>query len=805
MTISRVVNTRSEDDPGDVALLALLQPVFVETELAAVIIDETLQLICATRAADTLLTKSSTLRGKPVRQFHDQHWARVVLGVIPHMRADELEHLERTTWIRSVAGESTSGSMLIDAISAPCGRQFFLVQLPSPDQLRRSAQAADSEGLFRQMGVDVAETAAFVFDGDLRLRLAIGTALRAQGYDQDALIGQSVRDAFPPAADLMHRIYRDALVGRTWDYEFTNKGSGRQFRLCARPIMGIDGNVIAGMSTSEDITAERARKPAGALAKNMGHFGVCVFHQDAGWVFDEEVCNLWGVDNAHRPLAIVEQLVVSDDQAAVAAAWTEIFTHGGRSTLRYRIHHGETGELRHIESTFQAVVDSAGRLLMALGGQVDITDAITAQEIAQHLRAEVETEGDLLLEQVREAVATTHSGLNDLLQNITNLAASALGEGAILRILTPEGLIEQDMFAHRDEDGRQRLQDALSQSAEHFDPADHLAVYPEVTGLGMTLTSIESPGALSAIRTLFGERTDTPARHFIVTPVRHDEAVLGLLAVYRTDPDEPYESGDEVPVQVLADRVGFAVADNRSRQVQDAENSQKRSVAHRLERLMVEQRDLLEQLASSETKERSMMANAIHDDPLQLIVAAVMRLDNLRQLSTPTTTDDEYDIEFDNAIGLLETSVEQLRKLSIALVTPDFGRGLGAALRDLAEGIFVGTSTTVEMLGMRHVQLGPEVTVAAYRILRESLLNARKHAAAQHVTICLEQDDTSVNACIADDGAGSTTLDAGPGHFGLATMRARAEAEDAYLDITSTPGSGTVVNLTLPIEALAGR
>jgi signal transduction histidine kinase len=51
---------------------------------------------------------------------------------------------------------------------------------------------------------------------------------------------------------------------------------------------------------------------------------------------------------------------------------------------------------------------------------------------------------------------------------------------------------------------------------------------------------------------------------------------------------------------------------------------------------------------------------------------------------------------------------------------------------------------------------------------------------------------------LTDDGVGSASLDAGAGHLGMTTMRARADAEGGQLHIESVPGLGTVVTLTLP-------
>ena len=53
---------------------------------------------------------------------------------------------------------------------------------------------------------------------------------------------------------------------------------------------------------------------------------------------------------------------------------------------------------------------------------------------------------------------------------------------------------------------------------------------------------------------------------------------------------------------------------------------------------------------------------------------------------------------------------------------------------------------------------------------------------------------------LIDDGVGSESLDAGRGHLGIATMRARADAEGGLLRIDSTPGVGTTVTLSLPAK-----
>ena len=214
---------------------------------------------------------------------------------------------------------------------------------------------------------------------------------------------------------------------------------------------------------------------------------------------------------------------------------------------------------------------------------------------------------------------------------------------------------------------------------------------------------------------------------------------------------------------------------------------------HRLIELKDRQRKLLDRLADIETRERSMLAEVIHDEPVQLIVAAILRVDSLgRRLST---TDGQ---ELEQAASMLELAVDKLRNLIvIALTPPDLTEGLGVALGDLAAGIFSGT-TAFELVGESHVNLTDAANGTAYRVFREALINVRQHARSQHVTLQLDERNGMVEMMLIDDGVGSESLDAGRGHLGIATMRARADAEGGILRIDSTPGVGTTVTLSLP-------
>ena len=310
---------------------------------------------------------------------------------------------------------------------------------------------------------------------------------------------------------------------------------------------------------------------------------------------------------------------------------------------------------------------------------------------------------------------------------------------------------------------------------------------------GRILSSLESAGEASEHHRRFREQTGWRIEHSVSAPIRDDGRVLGIFSVFRSDPCPGYESGDDDLVQILADRIGGVVAEDRVRLSAERERDR------RLRELMERQKDLLDDLAGLELRERSLLAESIHDEPIQLIVASIMRIDRLALHLGP---DDRS--ELDRVAGQLESTVEWLRNLiTVALTPPDLSDGLGPALCDLAEGIFLGT-TSFELVGDPEVKLGDGAMTAAYRILREALVNARKHASARHVTLRMSESDGVVDISLCDDGVGAPDIEPTSGHLGVATMVARADAEGGHLEIASAPGAGTTVTLTLPAAGSRG-
>ena len=88
-----------------------------------------------------------------------------------------------------------------------------------------------------------------------------------------------------------------------------------------------------------------------------------------------------------------------------------------------------------------------------------------------------------------------------------------------------------------------------------------------------------------------------------------------------------------------------------------------------------------------------------------------------------------------------------------------------------------------------------------YRIGREAVVNAFRHARAKHITVEVSYLENQLRLLISDDGCGinAEVLESGrEGHWGLSGMRERAERIDARLKVRSRVGSGTEVELSVP-------
>lgn len=100
-------------------------------------------------------------------------------------------------------------------------------------------------------------------------------------------------------------------------------------------------------------------------------------------------------------------------------------------------------------------------------------------------------------------------------------------------------------------------------------------------------------------------------------------------------------------------------------------------------------------------------------------------------------------------------------------------------------------------------QLSPVAELQLLRIAQEALTNVRRHAHATEVEVKLENTGKAVEMLVKDNGQGFILADLEkfpPGYHGLNIIRERAEGLGGSLDISTAPGEGTALMVSLPVE-----
>jgi PAS domain S-box-containing protein len=190
---------------------------------------------------------------------------------------------------------------------------------------------------------------------------------------------------------------------------------------------------------------------------------------------------------------------------------------------------------------------------------------------------------------------------------------------------------------------------------------------------------------------------------------------------------------------------------------------------------------------------RRQIERDLHDGAQQQLVTLALGLRSA-QGRVPAGLEDMR-AEVGRFADRLTSVVEELREMS---------RGIHPAI--LTEG---GLSSAFEALALRSsvpVKLNvrcegrfpDEVEVAAYYVVSEALTNAAKYADASHVQIDLNADEETLRLSILDDGSGGADPSAGSGLIGL---KDRVEALSGTIEVNSPPGSGTRLDVEIPLIA----
>jgi signal transduction histidine kinase len=207
---------------------------------------------------------------------------------------------------------------------------------------------------------------------------------------------------------------------------------------------------------------------------------------------------------------------------------------------------------------------------------------------------------------------------------------------------------------------------------------------------------------------------------------------------------------------------------------------------------------LLADRIRAQERERARIAAGVHDDSLQVITAAMLRVQQLRR-----RLDDPGALE---QLARLEESIAQaadrLRRLIFDFRPPALERyGLAAAVRDALSRLRADAGLEVRLDDRLASEPPMPTRLLLYRITQEALVNVGRHAAATLVRVTLDDVDGGYLLRVADDGVGTRPRTPEPGHLGLVLMRERAEFAGGWFRLDSARGAGTTVSAWIPRDA----
>ena len=204
-----------------------------------------------------------------------------------------------------------------------------------------------------------------------------------------------------------------------------------------------------------------------------------------------------------------------------------------------------------------------------------------------------------------------------------------------------------------------------------------------------------------------------------------------------------------------------------------------------LARQVTEVTESRRRMASAQRDERRRIERDLHDGAQQSLLALALQL----QAAQLATDDERVAQALGEGVESARSAVRQLRDLANGLhPTTLTDGGLSAAFEELAHSSQVPID-----LDVRVPRFGAGLEFTAWLVVSEAVVNAQKHAGAEHIRISARADGV-LHLAVVDDGKGGAQPD---GH-GLQGLRDRVAAAGGELRLRSPAGKGTTIEVELP-------
>jgi signal transduction histidine kinase len=279
----------------------------------------------------------------------------------------------------------------------------------------------------------------------------------------------------------------------------------------------------------------------------------------------------------------------------------------------------------------------------------------------------------------------------------------------------------------------------------------------------------------------------------ISAPWRAGDTRLGVVAAYNSINRDGFTSEDAWVLQITGLAAGLVW------QLKQAE-AQLNETVERLQKVDSARQMLLRNLSSAVDRASKRFAMELHDDALQKLTAAEMRI---AELAASVVADDQAKTGIDEINTLLQQVEEALRKLLQNVRPPSLETpgGLETTIRQRLDQLHAQSGITVDCVIDLPDDPPYEITSVLHRQLSEALTNVEKHAEATRVRLELKAETEGIYGAVTDNGKGFVVSerDRLPGHLGLLALGERPLLAGGWGRIRSEPGAGTIVEFWVPL------
>jgi two-component system, NarL family, sensor kinase len=202
-------------------------------------------------------------------------------------------------------------------------------------------------------------------------------------------------------------------------------------------------------------------------------------------------------------------------------------------------------------------------------------------------------------------------------------------------------------------------------------------------------------------------------------------------------------------------------------------------------------------IIEAEEKERSRIAQDLHDGLGQMLAASRMHVGALRNFVSETEKNFAA-----KALEILNDAYNEVRNISHNMMPNALMRlGLVAAIKELVGNINAAKVLRIDFNTNVEGSLGKSMDITIYRIVQEVLNNMMKHAQADHIVMEITKEKENLNISISDNGIGfDTSLINESKGLGWKGIYSRVSMLDGTIKLDSILKKGTIIYINLKLK-----